>query len=276
MIIPRGSLIEVDVHGQLSIRAPGNLVIQNSGNYGTIESLNGSIRIESEAEVEAVNVRCQEACFVEGSLTAWKLVARSLHLQERARANIVLQETRELEIGRDARLVGNFGSEKELFVLFSRFANQLRSLPLFAGRRREPDSLEAPAAAEDLLLQDAGQGDTGEASSSREGAAAEKREEELSDPLFFALILLEREFGLSSHGPTSQRAIEELIKLLRARDTETLGLTYRTLFGRIVEPGRDVVRARELVAVAVERAGGGGPPEDAEIDEADEAEDGAS
>jgi hypothetical protein len=33
MIIPKGTQIEVDQHGQLSIRTPGNLVIQNSGIY---------------------------------------------------------------------------------------------------------------------------------------------------------------------------------------------------------------------------------------------------
>ena len=31
MIIPSGTEIQIDVHGQLSVRTPGNLVIQNSG-----------------------------------------------------------------------------------------------------------------------------------------------------------------------------------------------------------------------------------------------------
>ena len=34
MIIPSGTDIEVDVHGQLNISTPGNLVIENSGNFG--------------------------------------------------------------------------------------------------------------------------------------------------------------------------------------------------------------------------------------------------
>ncbi len=54
MIIPAGTEIEVDAHGQLSIRAPGNLVIQNSGSYGKLESIGGSIRIDQGVEVEAV------------------------------------------------------------------------------------------------------------------------------------------------------------------------------------------------------------------------------
>ena len=121
MIIPNGTEIEVDVHGQLSIRTPGNLVLQNSGNYGTIESMSGSIRFEPNVQVEAVNIRCADVCYVQGSLTAWKVEARSIELEESARAHIILQETESLQVGREARLVGNFSSEKELFLLFSRF-----------------------------------------------------------------------------------------------------------------------------------------------------------
>ena len=238
MIIPPGTDVEVDGHGQLSIRTPGNLVIQDSGHYGTIESRNGSIRIDSGAEVEAVDVRCAETCYIEGSLTAWKVAARAIQLEENARASIVLQETEELQIGRQARLVGNFQSEKELFLLFSRFTRQLRSLPLFSEQQR-PEELgdgEGP----DLLLEATG-------GSEPQAVRTESPPRELPDPLFFSLVLLEREFSMSAYGPTSKRAIEELIKLLQARDLETLRLTYQTLFNRIVEPGRDVDRAHELI-----------------------------
>jgi hypothetical protein len=37
MIIPNGTEITVNERGQLSIRTPGNLVIQNSGVYSMIE-----------------------------------------------------------------------------------------------------------------------------------------------------------------------------------------------------------------------------------------------
>jgi hypothetical protein len=237
MIIPRGADIQVDGHGQLSIRTPGNLVIQNSGNYRTLESQHGSIRIEPEAEVEAVEVRCASTCYIEGSLTAWRVAAKEIHLEDAARANIVLQEAGRLEIGSGARLVGNFESEKELFVLLSRFARQIRSLPLFGQFAAEPvrelegERLEARVAAVEP------------AATSGEAA----------DPLFFALILLEREFARSAYGPVSQRALEELIKLLREPDVETLGLTYRGLFHRVVDPGPDVRRAFDLVRGAVGR-----------------------
>ena len=259
MIIPEGTDIQVDVHGQLSIKTPGNLVIQHSGHYATLESTNGSIRIEPQAEVEAVNVRCAGTCFIEGALTAWKVVADSIHLEDAAKANIVLQETERLEIGRNARLVGNFRSEKELFLLFSRFASELRALPRFTERRQVesgdggvteeagmdsfllPDSVEAskarvapPAAPEPPA--------PAEAPTPRRGSDGGA-----PDPLFFSQVILEREFTRPSYGPTSQRAIEEIVKLLRENDLETLRLTYRTLFGRIVEPGKDVQRVYELV-----------------------------
>jgi len=37
LIIPHGLRIEIDPEGQLSIHAPGNLVVQNSGKYGVLE-----------------------------------------------------------------------------------------------------------------------------------------------------------------------------------------------------------------------------------------------
>lgn len=235
MIIPSGTDIRVDVHGQLNIRTPGNLVIENSGNFGVLESLNGSIRIEPEADVEAVEVQCADVCYVQGSLTAWKVSAQALRLENRARASIVLQETQELEIGKGARLVGNFNDDKELFVLFSRFADQLRSLPLFGRADAEPAQVEAVA------------GEGGEVLLEAAGEVIEDEPRDLPDPLFFALILLEREFARSAYGPTSQRVIEELIKLLIDRDLEALTLTYKTLCGRIVEPGPDVRRAYDLL-----------------------------
>lgn len=272
MIIPRGTRIEVDAHGQLSIHAPGNLVIQNSGAYGTIESLGGSIRIDHNVEVEAVSVRCADACFVQGSLTAWKVEAKALQVEETAQAQVVLQETDSLEIGRDARVVGNFGSEKELFLLFSRFAQQVRSLPFYFDRK-SPTPGEIPAAVEGVeeaevetweSEEDAGEPRTVEATDGEPDDAADAevvadepdeiseeeakpRRPDLPEPLFFAQVLLERDAGREGYGPTSQRVLEELIKLLQERDVDTLRHTYRTLFGRILEPREDVRRARDLI-----------------------------
>ncbi|MCK5376620.1 MAG: hypothetical protein KAJ97_06035, partial [Acidobacteria bacterium] len=126
MIIPKGTEISVNETGQLSIRTPGNLVIQNSGVYSLIESGNGSVRIDPEVEVEAVSVQAADSCFVAGQLTAWRVRAQKITLEKGAQANIMLQESETLELDRNARLVGNFASEKELYLMLGRFSRELR------------------------------------------------------------------------------------------------------------------------------------------------------
>lgn len=244
MIIPRGTQIEMDAEGHLTIRSPGNLVVQNSGKYGTLESLGGSIRIDRGVEVEATTVRCAETCYVQGFLTAWKVMARSLQLEDHARAHVVLQETERLEIGRDARLVGNFSSEKELFGLFSRFAQQVRSLPFFFERRHAPASLPERGPGHIDVL---GAAVVPEAAPEPASPPSQAPLSEFPEPLLFARILLERESERRLHNSTSQRALDELIKLLQEQDLETLAFTWRTLFGRIAEPREDARRAQELV-----------------------------
>ncbi|MCP4201400.1 MAG: hypothetical protein GY769_05630 [bacterium] len=212
-------------------------------------------------------------------------------LEEAAKANIVFQEADRLEVGQNARLVGNFSTEKELFLLFSRFANELRSLPLFAERKKVPggaetaddqsperlladvasvatEVIESTPVGEEVVAESASR--DGVESSSRgtfeasaappesEGGFGPKSDDPLPDPLFYSLVILEREYTRPSYGPTAQRAIEEIVKLLRDRDLETLGLTYRTLFGRIVEPGRDVERVYELLGRHFEGEDSGG------------------
>jgi hypothetical protein len=253
MIIPSGTQVHVDPHGQLSIRTPGNLVIQNSGAYGVLESVSGSIRIEPQVEVEAVTVRCAETCFVQGSLTAWRLVAKSLHLDGDAKAYVLMQETEHLEVGRHARLVGNFRSEKELFVLFSRYSRQMRALPFGSPGSVEAAALAATApdprashAAEEVGEESGAEIATGPAkvlATDPEPAAVE----ELPEDLFFALVLLEREAERTTYGPTARRILRELANLLREGDLETLRHTHRTLFGRIREQGEDLRRAARLV-----------------------------
>lgn len=228
MVIPHGTRIEVDPDGHLSIYSPGNLVVQNSGKYGTLESSGGSIRIDRGVEVEAVTIRCADTCYVQGFLTAWKVSARSLHLEDSARAHVVLQETQRLEIGRGARLVGNFSSEREMVGLFSRFAHQVRAMPFFFDRRPQPPRLP-PNLDETIDL-----------------LPMPRPATELPEPLLFAMVLLERE-AEEHHPPSSRRAIEELVKLLRGQDLETLRHTWKLLFTRIAEPREHARRARELV-----------------------------
>ncbi len=123
MIIPQGTEIAVNEQGQLSIRTPGNLVIQNSGVYSVIESGSGSVRIDPDVQVEAISVEAADSCFVAGELTAWRVHADKIILEKGAQANIMLQESQTLELDRNARLVGNFASEKELYLMLGRFSS---------------------------------------------------------------------------------------------------------------------------------------------------------
>lgn len=232
MIIPRGTEVESDRQGQLSIRTPGNLVLQNSGRYGRLESLSGSIRIEADAEVEAVELRCPGACYIQGSLAAWKLSASEIHLEDGARAHVVLQEAERIDVGRGSRMVGNFGSEKELFLLFSRFARQVRSLPFFFGAGDDEEAAPEPRRLE---------GGSPPPSERAEDA------DELPEPLLFAHVLLERVARDGSQQPLTQRRLEEILELLRRRDLETLRMTYRTLLALREAPAADIRRAYELI-----------------------------
>ena len=270
MIIPNGTHIRVDAHGQLSIRTPGNLVIQNSGSYADLESVSGSIRIEPNVQVEAVNVRCSETCYVQGSLTAWQVVAKNLHLDGEAEAHILMQQTEGMEVGRQARLVGNFHSEKELFLLFSRFARQVRSLPFaftegaeesepdlrVANSEDEPSRMKSkegtalPAGSRSPLDDEVIDVTHEEVLSSQQEDERQRAlaVEELPEGLFFAFVLLERESDLSTHGPSIRRILVELVNLLRERDFETLRHTYKTLFGRIRDPSVDLEKASRLIS----------------------------
>jgi hypothetical protein len=69
---------------------------------------------------------------------------------------------------------------------------------------------------------------------------------DLPEQLLFAMVLLERE-AEHHHPPSSRRAIEDMVKLLRMQDLETLRHTWRLLFSRITEPREHARRAQELV-----------------------------
>lgn len=228
MILPRGATIEVDEHGQLSIRTPGNLVVQNSGRFAHLESVGGSITIEAGVTVEAVTVGCAQTCLVQGELTAWRVGARSIHLDRSARASIILQEAEELVIGQNARLVGNFGSENELLGLFSRYARQIRDMP-FPALTGETADDESGAVEVDVAHSLPGRG-------------------ELPEPLLFAKVLLERELERRPEGPISRRVLEELVELVRSGEPELLRRRYDVLFRRLSDPGRDARRAVELIS----------------------------
>ena len=249
MIVPQGTVIEVDARGQLSISTPGNLVLQNSGSFGNLESVHGSIRIEHGVEIEAATVRCAEACYIQGSLTAWKVTARTLHLEDTAQAHIVLQETEGLEVGRGARLVGNFSSEDELFLLFSRFAEQVRGLPIATSRRRRPRSVGADGEVVRALSEGPRR-----RRRRRTPAGEDAGGSDLPEPLEFAQTLLVRELEEEDLPAAATRVLREVVKLLDEGDVETLRHTHRALFAKIDEPTDEVKKAAWLIADHFERS----------------------
>jgi len=229
MIIPRGTEIRVNPQGQLSIKTPGNLVIQNSGNYSDIESTNGSIRIEENVTVEAVSIRAGQACFIQGTLTAWKVHAKRITLEDRARAFIMLQESEQLDLSKTARLVGNFANEKELFFMMGKFSPQLKELP--AGGSvdvHSPQQIEQPAG-----------------STTQRSIPALNPELVAAEHLRTAQSLLEREIGRTDLAPAEAEALRELLYALRERNLARVGSIYRDAFSELSTPSATLKQAFE-------------------------------
>jgi hypothetical protein len=222
MIIPRGTEIRVNQNGQLSIKTPGNLVIQNSGTYSDIESTNGSIRIDENVTVEAVTIRCGQACFIQGTLTAWKVHAKKITLEDRAKAFIMLQESEQLELARTARLVGNFANEKELYFMMGKFTPQLKELPGGV---------------------DLGSSPTIEARTATASIAAPR--DDNAEHLRAAQLLLEREIARTDLAPSAAEALREVLYALRERNLGRVGIIYRDAFSEMKVQSEGVRQAFE-------------------------------
>lgn len=219
MIIPRGTEIRVNTHGQLSIKTPGNLVIQNSGVYSEIESTNGSIRIEENVTVEAVSIRAGQACFIQGTLTAWKVHAKRITLEDRARAFIMLQESEHLELAKSARLVGNFANEKELFFMMGKFSPQLKELPgaMDMGQPQRGEIAEGGVRPTTMKVP----------------AVTPPPPE---DDLRAAQTLLERELVRPDLVPAEGEALREVLFGLREKNTARVGMIWREAFAEVRTP----------------------------------------
>ena len=243
MIIPKGTDISVNENGQLSIRTPGNLVIQNSGVYSVIESGSGSVRIDPDVKVEAVSVQAADSCFVAGQLTAWRVRARTITLERGAQANIMLQESESLDLDRNARLVGNFASEKELYLMLVRFSRELRDLP--TGVFSNDDIASKITSGEDGAVQPpVSPDDSGEESPSR-------RQEE-SEVLSLVRVILEREIARVGPDGAGREPLEKLLELIRTKDHDRLRESYRYLISQVESPTEELERAREILAKLLE------------------------
>ena len=242
MIIPRGTEIRVNAHGQLSIKTPGNLVIQNSGNYSEIESTNGSIRIEENVTVEAVSIRAGQACFIQGTLTAWRVHAKRIALEDRARAFIMLQESEHLELAKTARLVGNFANEKELYLMMGKFSPQLKELPgsmdmgsQGAGTHREiPTEAMRPTTA-------------------RIPAMNVPTQPPMADDerLRAAQTLLERELARPEATGAAADALREVLQGLREQNLQRVKLIWRGAFAEVTSPTENLRTAYEHLEQAL-------------------------
>jgi hypothetical protein len=231
MIIPRGTEIRVNAAGQLSIKTPGNLVIQNSGTYSEIESTNGSIRIEENVTVEAVSIRAGQACFIQGTLTAWRVHAKRITLEERAKAFIMLQESEHLEMAKNARLVGNFSNEKELFFMMGKFSPQLKELPGSVDLS-SPNSVEARPAPAWIPAP------------AQPGASAPPQpRDDGGEHLRVAQNLLEREISRTDLAPAEAEALREVLYALRERNVTRVGGIFRNAFAELKAQSEGVRQA---------------------------------
>jgi hypothetical protein len=245
MIIPKGTDISVNENGQLTIRTPGNLVIQNSGVYAVIESCSGSVRIDPDVKVEAVSVQAADSCFVAGQLTAWRVRAQTITLEKGAQANIMLQESESLELDRNARLVGNFASEKELYLMLGRFSRELRDLPngLFADDQSSaeiPAKTSAETPSEESFVSPDG-----------EGEPPPQQRQEQSEVLSLVRVILEREIGRVGAKGAGREPLEKLLELVRSKDLDELREGYRYLISQVENPTEELERAQEIIAKMV-------------------------
>src|SRR5260370_17795293 len=224
MIIPRGTEIRVNQHGQLSIKTTGNLVIQNSGKYSEIESSNGSSRIEENVKVEAVRIRAGQDCFVQGMLTAWKVHAKKIALEDRAKAYIMVQESEQLELAKTARLVGNFANENELLGLMSKFSPQLKSLPAGNDVAQQATIVEAAAPPRVAIAQTASHVD--------------------DEHLRLSQALLEPELGRTDLQPGEAEALREVLYALRERNVARVGIVYKQAFAEMKTTSEGIAQAQ--------------------------------
>ena len=231
MIIPRGTEIKLNNQGQLSIKTPGNLVIQNSGNYSEIESTSGSIRIEENVSVEAVSVRAGQACYIQGTLTAWKVRAKRIALEDRAKAFIMVQESEHLELAKTARLVGNFANEKELYLMMGKFTSQLRELPAAVDMHAHTPLAETRAA--QIPATPPAPPSTGT------NPAADP------DHLRAAQAILEREIARPDLAPGESEAVREVLYGLRERNLPRVSSIFRDAFAELRTPSDAMKKAYE-------------------------------
>ena len=177
-----------------------------------------------------MSIRAGQACFIQGTLTAWKVHAKRIALEDRARAFIMLQESEHLELAKSARLVGNFANEKELYLMMGKFTPQLKELPgavdmgtphsTLAEGRPLPPMPRIPTS-----------------------PGGVPRPEE--DHLRAAQALLEREISRPDLPPGEAETVREVLYGLRERNTQRVNSIFREAFRELRSPSESIRRAQE-------------------------------
>ncbi|MFN2240258.1 MAG: hypothetical protein ABR524_12790 [Thermoanaerobaculia bacterium] len=242
MVVPQGTDIRVNPQGHLSIRTPGNLIIQNSGTYGELESTGGSIRIDANVHVEAASVRAAQGCFIQGTLTTWKLKARKIALDERACAYVMLQESEYLEMAKSARLVGNFANEQEVYLMLGKFSSQLRELPGSFDLQKQTSlgAGSAPLPPFAPLAEPARE-------PAPEPPAPVASPPKLSESLTQALEMLDREMKRPDLDSEDRSQIEIITRRIRSGNLEEAAETYREAFAEIHSSSESMRMAFNLI-----------------------------
>jgi hypothetical protein len=209
-----------DAHGLLSIRTPGNLVLQNSASYATLESIEAR-SASSEARIEAVTVRCAEACFVRGHRLAGDGAL------DPSRNGAPTSCCRRPSTCRSAAGAGGgqllVGEGALPAVLALR-----RPIPRPAAGVRPRAGAAAPAAA------------PAPRRSARATAGGRAQGQTSRCRGLDSLLMLERDAREDGYSGAAPRALEQIAGLLRDRDLETLRATHRRssrVAGRATTPG---------------------------------------
>jgi hypothetical protein len=249
MVVPHGTEIRVNPQGHLSIRTPGNLIIQDSGTYGELESTGGSIRIDANVHVEAASVRAAQGCFIQGTLTTWKLKARKIALDERACAYVMLQESEYLEMAKSARLVGNFANEQEVYLMLGKFSSQLRELPGSFDLHKQASlgAVSAPLPPFAPLAASAREPLPESSAPPPPVAPAVAPAPKLSETLTQALEMLDREAKRPDLDSEDRFRLETITGRIRSGNLEEAAETYREAFAEIHSSSESMRMAFSLI-----------------------------
>jgi hypothetical protein len=176
-------------------------------------------------------VKAAQACFIQGTLTAWRVNAKKIALEDRARAYIMLQESEQLELSKGSRLVGNFANEKEIFLMMGKFTSQLKELP------GNVDMHAPTALSESRTI----------SSAPPVVSPSPVPSNELPAPLQQALGILEREIRRPELDAHSAEVLREIVFSLLEKNVQRTQLIYRDAFSELTTPSETLHQAYELL-----------------------------